>query len=798
MINHTFSIFVCFLLSFQSLLLSTEAPLSPASQKALTQLTKLDSEVYYGSYVSYSLLRCSYMQDAWLNYLHTAETREDFLRGMTEIDKAVGSFKSHLNWSGSVVNFFNPGQPRFLKEQTIDLPKGPEAFLNTFKTGRQLNDQEREELFQEEWARYLEEKVVEPFELTRDTVQNLQSGVLYNFALLDDGRIRVALEAPGGREYLANGEAAPGEFAYPNHTILAGSPNQPVLTAGSFLLFRCEDKELMFVSNKSGHFAPYFHSLKAVKEPLQSCGIEPQTVILVPSVDLGEVVIKIWTSAQIPLTLYEEDAQRLFNLAWDRWVDQLDQLDLNLLHALASGNFSVLTRQATASLNRIREEGTYMRSAYCLFTREHEAPKAMHTFIRRFGRLKDAIKHKVPAVIQSEAQWVSKFVQEQSQLLRESRPVIAGDDDIRCYLADRQAELQRLLAQPHLTLAEFHQVKKDSRELGSLFLRLTEDALIQGRSFFVYRSAAQNLLRINLQMATIHDEEVGKQMRGEVEEETVQLVVPEGIKLRLTKFLNQLQMAPTRMEFPIVEKTVFYLINGAKDWYMWHAHMSRHPDAVDSRRNESDQPRILCKRIVEGRWDEPQEDEGLAIELLEIVLAKAKIARNTLILVDASHTVDPSISNYIDCVERVLDAVKQGDPYSAKAEAAQLSKYFQSKGVPTRQLEKYVLTDQESFNEVVRDQVASLQALADPANLTRDDVTRVRANIRSVGDLLVLYLRLGQDYFTMPFVAYQSTSDDCEGLVEELDAWLENPERPISVRAQRMAQRVLGKFVQSH
>ncbi|MBA2729022.1 MAG: hypothetical protein H0U49_12730, partial [Parachlamydiaceae bacterium] len=441
---------------------------SPATEKAIAKFRHLNQEIEFGISIPEKLLRCSYLQDAWIAYLHEAENQNEFLLGMAEIDQLIDQFRANLNYTATVVNFYNPGNPRTLFPQRIKL-ENRKGFLNTYKTGRDLTDQEREKLFQEEWSQYEKESICEPFNLDSDTLQALESGKIYNFALFPEGTIRIALEKPGGKDYLLNEEAAIGDFAYPNHTILAGSPHQALLSAGSLIPYRVEDKQLMFISNKSGHFVPSYDSLKALKDQLNDLGVDPHAVIMVPTVDLSDAVLSIYNSVQIPVSLMHEDANRLFLSAHHRWIKTLNQLDLQLLTDLSLGDFTTLSRAANAELSRIREEATYMRSAYQLFTEMHEAPSNFHNFVKHFGNLKDAIKHNVNEKVTAEAKWVVQFLQKKRNILEDSSSVIAQETSLYEYLTNEILTIKELISKNELIIDEFHLIKKMARELGTLF-----------------------------------------------------------------------------------------------------------------------------------------------------------------------------------------------------------------------------------------------------------------------------------------------------------------------------------------
>jgi len=778
--------------------LDAEGLLSPATEKAVSQFRKLDLEIDFGYSLPEKLLRCSYLQDAWITYLQEAENQQDFLLGMAEIDQLTDQFRDNLNYAATVVNFFNPGTPRKLFPQEIELGHQT-GFLNTFKKGRDLTEQERAEFFGYEWSQYEEESTSEPFCLDITSLDRLESGKIYNFALLPDGTIRIALEKPGGKDYLSNEEIALGDFAYPNHTILAGGPHQALLSAGSLILYRVEDKQLMFVSNKSGHFVPSYSSLRLLKKQLNALGFDPHSVITVPTVDLSDAVLSIYNTVQIPVSLMQEDAERLFLLAHQRWINALNQIDLQLLTELSQGASIDLSRPVIAELNRIREEGTYMRSAYQIFTESHEAPKLFHKFVKRFGILKDAIKHNIKEEIIAEAKWIVKFLQENGNVLMDRSFAISQEASLYNYLRDEINTIKNLISKDLLPIDEFHLIKKMVRELGSLFLSLSEDAFESGHKFSIYRAAAKSLLCANQHMAAIHDEQVGKIMRKEVQKSEIVLEMPQSIKSHINKLLDQLGIAPPVMEIKIEEKTVFMLINEAKDWYFYHYLISCHPDehiyGVSLPYDPS--PNQLLTKLINGDFTGQHEEDLDAIKLLKITLRNAEIAKNALIFLDKSHSAPEELDVYTSCLKKILRAIEKNDPSSVAVEAATMLEFMSLRGTPTLALEHYRCTDQDSFNKALKTQISILEKFQEYI-LSSYLAEKILENVQTVADLMNLYLLLGQKYHTLPTAAYEETLHDCEILIEELQHQVKYAESEdqvtITPKLKSLANRLLKKF----
>jgi hypothetical protein len=745
--------------------LSAEPSISPVTEKTILHFQKLNREIDYGRSVSEMLLRCSYLQDAWLAYLHEAENQEEFLQGMALIDQEIKPFRDNLKYAATIVNFFHPGKPRTLFPQMIETNNGLE-FLNTFKTGMDLCEEQRKRIFDEEWQQYQLESIQEPFILNVETVSELVSGKLYNFVLLPDGTIRIAAEKPQGKEYLADGETIAGDMAYPNHTILAGAPHQSLLTAGALTLYRFEEKQLMFISNKSGHFVPTFDSLDAMRERLAVLGVDPHTVISVPTVNLSEAVIGVY-NAQIPIYLVHDDLKMLFDRAYEKWMRVIEKIDLELLVELSQGNFSNLNRQVIDKLNQLREESTYMRSAYRLFTQDHSCPTYFHKFVKHFGKLKDGIKHNVDEVIISEAKWLCHFLQNNAKVVFNNPVSFDVEEGFYKFIHEEIQSIKYLIEKEILQIKELHDVKKGVRELGFLFQCLAEDVIDYGQYFFVYEAMSNKLFRFNQQLAVIHDEEIGKIMHGKIKKDEIFLQMPPDLKTNITTYMDKLGSIPDNLKIEIKAKTVSKLINEAKEWYFYHYIISKNPDELENLTTSDPLPRNLFNRIVETEHFMPCEEDFIAIEHLKKVQRKAEIARNALIFLDASHQSPIEWNLYIESLRKIIKTVETQKADNLKEEAYVMLKFISMRGIPTTALEKYQCTDQESFNEIFAKQLFFIKALK-ASSISYEFAKEIKERVQSLADLMHLFLLIGQRNQQLPTICYEKTFQDCEMILEEI------------------------------
>jgi hypothetical protein len=131
--------------------------------------------------------------------------------------------------------------------------------------------------------------------------------------------------------------------------------------------------------------------------------------------------------------------------------------------------------------------------------------------------LKDAIQHHIPARIQSEAIWVIDLMNAYEANLDHPEFVVADDASLYDYLFGMTLEMEKALSKESLPIHDYHRLKKMSRELGILFLYLSQDA--ECHDYLAYCKAADLFFQINDAMAKVHDFYVSKEMHGELEED---------------------------------------------------------------------------------------------------------------------------------------------------------------------------------------------------------------------------------------------------------------------------------------
>lgn len=749
--------------------------ISPITEKTLKRFAKLNLELELSLSLS-----CTYYQDSLLAYLHHADNLAEYEQGMRLIGRN-SRFRQVCRYVTEVINFYT-GQHETLKPQTETISyygQEVEAFLNTFKTGRQLTEQEREQYFKEEEARYLTDCQVKPFILDRTSIHNLASETIYNYALLPDGRINVALERPGDREYhVRDDETVIEAFSHPNHTILAGSPHQCVITAGSFIIHRCEDKYLWFITCKSGHFQPTYDSVKHFQLELSKLGVNPYTIISTPDVDMSRVILKNRDLVKVPISMAEQDTQRLYQLAVERWKKVYQDIDQDLLRSIAEGTITTLDAEIIKQLSQQREEATYMRSAFNLFSCNHQSPSKFKSLVKHFGKLKDAIKHQVPDKMQSAALKVIELLDQE-----EDKFLACDDDSFYLFFIKTIGKMRELLSQEKLLIDDFHLLKKISREIGVLFMYMAEDVKFKGKGYLINRTASDAMFQINEKMGKIHDAYVYKILHEEVaRDETVYVELSPKIADELTQYINHFLIVPPRFSIEIDREEAWWLINWAKEWYssQYYLLKTKYP-SNDHHVVQSGV--ILLEALLEGDLNKIKQHEDVALLHFKTLIRDAEMARNALNLLDATHQVPEIVHAYIKNLKVIVQAIESNSLQNVKEEASYILNFCRSQNV-TYALNEWQCTDQTSFDETLTAYLSYLNPILYQVDMTHAEGEKIIEHVQAIEDLMYLYKKNGLSRIKLPIAFYDTIEEHAMALIELMREELKNGSESLTITPQ--------------
>lgn len=415
-------------------------------------------------------------------------------------------------------------------------------FLNTYKTGRLLDAKERNYLFHQERRSYERDKQVEPFLLDADALAELEPEITYNFVLLPDQTVYAALEKPNSQPYQAGADAGRDQpLAYPNHSILAGidgDPEQGIVTGGALILHREGDKQLWFISNKSGHFLPSVESLDHMREWLIDQGIDPALIVPVMELNYAKHAF-LRPELQLDVALQAGQARRLAEHAFDLWMSNYHPERLaRIARQLAEHPEKGLDdSELILALNAERQNAFRLRAAFALFDTEHRAPKALRSYTKWLGKMKEGLELCRPEDAQKGAQkllpWLEKL--EPAHIFDSFNA--AEPAEIDAYIQYFTKSMQGLRMQWMLQEEHYHQLKKDVRTLSFLFWLLAEDS--ESVQIQMNREVYRRLTNINVQMGEVLD-------RIAVEGESGQKLVriSNTVKRRLGRILSKIEHQP--------------------------------------------------------------------------------------------------------------------------------------------------------------------------------------------------------------------------------------------------------------
>lgn len=741
-----------------------EGSKAQVTEQFCQRFQKLNHEIrHYGTLLSEKLLTCSYFQDTWLGFLHEAENVEDYHRGMQLFENHTNSFHNTCRYITTIFNFYT-GDYQTPTPQLVEVNFEGEnvvGFLNTFKMGRDLSFEEREDYFFQEKACYLRDALVVPFILDASTLKTLQEETIYNFVLLPNGAIHVALEEPGNKEYHVHNQVLiPEAFHYPNHTILAGSPHQAVISAGSFILYRVGEKQLFFISCKSGHFQPNYDSLIHLRTQLAKLGIHPATLISVPNVDMSQVILKRYKGVQIPLSVTSKDSENLFQLAYSQWNEVYHKIDKGLLNALALSNTAVINPENLEAIHRQCEAAKRMSAAFSLFTSPHVPPKKLRQLIKHFGKLRDGIKHTVPKKIQGEATKVLKIMESYEKDFHIPHLCPADDASFYSYMKNLIASMEDLL--DHSLLADDYRfLKKKSRELGVLFSCLSQDSKWKGKGYLIYHNASKAFFKINKKIAAAHGEYKIKLRHKEVDLHQDLCMQPlSKIIDDLKKHLKQLGLLPIHYTIDVDPQTASCMINSAKDWYLSHAYfLFKHYDDIED-------PLLSSFFLNIAKGNIPKSTFNKELEQLKCLKRDAEVARNALIFLDVQHQAPESIHHYIKNLNHIIQGIKNNDLERVKEEAnfmLNLDRF------PTLALEEWQCTNAEGFIHTLNGYLGCLHQLINASHLSKEAAEVVLEKVQAIQDLMNLFRRNGLARSgDLPMVCYDSLEEHAESLLKEI------------------------------
>jgi len=213
-----------------------------------------------------------------------------------------------------------------------------------------------------------------------------------------------------------------------------------------------------------------------------------------------------------------------------------------MLADLAQGSKSIKGHTRT-QLKDMRKQGVILRSAYVSLDARHEAPKALDSFVRVFGKLNDAIDNKMGDEIARQAQRMQKLLGQDKLArldgaLQGFRPASGAEFDR--YVADAVKVLAGAVDHDELPAKEFHEVRKSLKNLLAVAQLLEDSSTETDQSHALYK----HLFELNEQLGKAHDRLVRRDLRGKANYNRATIGVPDWLKASVTRLNEDLGERP--------------------------------------------------------------------------------------------------------------------------------------------------------------------------------------------------------------------------------------------------------------
>lgn len=407
--------------------------------------------------------------------------------------------------------------------------------LNNFKQKRQLNEQERLLWFEKEWQLYQRNKKSAPlkFELNYLKQPGLSS---FDFVLFPDKK--TVMISPIS---LIENPLKKMKGSHPNHTILAGQT--PILSAGNMTVLNEGNKQLIFVSNKSGHFLPEYKDIDYFKDFLIKQGISSHKVFKISMASFyANTVYKYFYEKQLKISLDILKPEKVYEYYLNHWKTSFKQNVLASMLSITDNTAAPeLTKTGIKRLKKDRKSAHYLRSAFYLFDRHHKPPAIFENYVIQYGKLNDGLIYKNSHEIKNASQKLREYLphlpQEVLQFSATSKQSFIQNFQQNYFM------IQKTLSQNPILLHDMHMMRIYYKQYLNLYKTMK------------YLLPYQSLVEVNIQhleyvithLGDLHDKYVEKSMNGEINYKDYQVdFKPKEIKY-FQKVLN-------RAHQPILDK----------------------------------------------------------------------------------------------------------------------------------------------------------------------------------------------------------------------------------------------------
>lgn len=230
----------------------------------------------------------------------------------------------------------------------------------------------------------------------------------------------------------------------------------------------------------------------------------------------------------IPITKKKE-SKRLLEISHEKLMLNTDLLELkNILLLINESGLSLMTPAHKVTINKFRQNTSFMRSVFQTVSETHQSPKKFAQFVRDFGHLKDMVNINESAQAQKASKkLLKKFVDlDFNLLLADAKP--ASQKSIHKYFKSIISQTQTIMTKKQMEIDELHTVRKNMRDI----LRYLQ---IQNESN-PDTEAIQFLKKFNHKLGELCDSYAHQIIRGELSEKSI-VEFPENLRNKVDWFL---------------------------------------------------------------------------------------------------------------------------------------------------------------------------------------------------------------------------------------------------------------------
>jgi len=492
--------------------------------EAEKQLQQLVHELEYGdAHLGKMGLILGRFQDVLLAHLEGDVSDDQYEQ---EIEYLEGLIQKFDRFSDYVfADSVKLKQPKWGLTQTFALEPGHPlasiSFMDSFKSGRILTAQEREEAYEEEYLKYVSVATEIPQLLTKEALANLLPGQVYAYVLLPSGEVFYSRD----------------DKKCPNHAILSGNAHQNVLTAGLFVFYAKENRRLYFISNQSGHFRPTPWSLHTIKKVFRELDDHPLTIITGTDVDYSKRAVNDHPDFFVSPTIDPMLGEKIFRSSYQHWKQLHEKFDWRAYFSQFLSDDYDMNCNMIHELTLYKKAGNKCRSVFYLFDKSFDVEPTFFNYVALLGNLRDSMNHgERKAVREYAAQLIKKLDEGRLDHINTIFRQVTPEAFLVNYYSII-AEIEAYTTRETLTLEEYHQLRLRIRDLFFLFLCSKEERC----HYHLSNVMCCKMESICKAMGHVLDSEyVADRVSHRVDATTEQVKLPEDIKKNIVDVLRHL------------------------------------------------------------------------------------------------------------------------------------------------------------------------------------------------------------------------------------------------------------------